>query len=234
MRKSKVHPIIHSSPLLKNGLKSPFRKLLSPHRRVLILGPLQIPHHRLKESMKNINPTMVIYVDGGIKHKKKISLHKNVHAVSVGDGDSSQNRLDFLLPQKKDFSDLAFVLAHLHRDIEQVSLLGFSGSQDDRLDHFLINLGEIESFVQRKKIHVTIDDCFHLYPAGKNSFEVQGTFSILSLRHNSIKISGKAQYQLRNWTKLAPLSSLGLSNQGHGRIVTESKGPILIYIAGVN
>lgn len=226
MRETKVHPI------------KEIAAKLAGHPRLLIIGPLAIQDKLFYETLKKLRPSAILYIDGGLKHKKKLLNSARILEISVGDGDSTSGKFspDFLLPKEKNYSDLAFALLCLQKtgmQMEEILFLGFSttkATREPRLDHFLINMGEIEHFVRAKKVPATIDGHLHFYPAGQHSFKCRGTFSVLSFRKNKIKISGKARYQLRDWTPLRPLCSLGLSNIGAGVISLEAKEPVLIIL----
>lgn len=221
-------------PETKVHLVKEIARRLWGHKRVLLLGPLAVKDELIQDTLKGLRPTAVLYVDGGIRHKKKLRTKVKIEEISIGDGDSAPHVPDYLLRSEKDFSDLSFALSCLQKGPKEVAMLGFSGRSDPRLDHFITNLGEVEHFVRQKKVPVIIDQRIHVYPAGKNSFTALGTFSVLSIRKNTLKISGKARYKLEDWTKLAPLSSLGLSNSGAGKIMLESKEPVIVYLAGKN
>lgn len=226
MPTSKVHPKIRDHKQLHNG------------SRILILGPLEINSAELKKSVAQIDPNLIILVDGGSRHKHLLakSLHKKIK--TVGDGDSSLLSMDLLLPVIKDFSDLAYVLRTLTKakvKIEKLALFGFSSHfLDNRLDHLLFNLSEVEKITGKLKIPIRLDERFLFLPPGKNTVRCQGLFSVMSFSGTNLKLVGKCKYQLKDWTRLPRLSTLGLSNSGSGLIHLECKKPLLLYLAGIN
>lgn len=223
MIKAKIHPIKEIAARLK------------AHQNVLLIGPLPIREALLRNTVKSIRPTLILFVDGGQKHRKKLLKIWPFQEISLGDGDSGSLNPDYLLPTEKDFSDLAFAFDCLKKSraqLKKIGLLGFSGDKDHRRDHFLVNIGETENFVRKIKVPVCMDGSIHFYPAGLHQFKWKGLFSVMTLRKNAIRISGKACYKLAEWTTLQPLSSLGLSNSGAGMIQLESKASVLVYFAG--
>ncbi|MGZ3789753.1 MAG: hypothetical protein ACXVLQ_14585 [Bacteriovorax sp.] len=228
MQASKVH-------LLKSLISS-----LHGHSRLLILGPLDIEARLIKSALKKVNPTLIVYIDGGLKHEDKVPPSRHYSAISVGDGDSleSKTELNVILPREKEVSDLAFVINALLKsriNWTKISFLGFSSfSKEERFDHFIFNLGEIDRLIQKIPIAVDIDQRISILPPGKSVFSYYGTFSIISLRSNEIKIGGNAHYLLKKWTKLPALTSLGLSNEARGKVVIHHKKNLILYFVGKN
>lgn len=208
--------------------------------RILILGPLSIKPELLKKSLKTHSPQLIIMVDGGLHHKKNLSKTAQKRAISVGDGDSVRNflKLDIILPTKKDYSDLSFVLSCLLKSNKQtpitgLTLLGFSSEdRENRFDHLLFNLGAVENMANKLNLSISMDEQYLFFPKGKNTFHHKGLFSLITFSSAQVKIQGACEYQLENWTKLSPLSSVGLSNIGKGQIHLESSKAILVYKAG--
>ncbi len=222
MSRAKVHP------LLKN-----LTTKLSGKTSVLILGPLPVQQERLQAICKKTKPEVVLYVDGGLIHKKKFLINKKIVHLSLGDGDSSLAP-ELLLPAEKDFSDLAFGLSGLtDKALSKVALLGFSNETEKRPDHLIQNLGEVYKFVERRKLALSMDQ-FLFFPAGKNEFFYRGTFSLFAFAKTAIRLTGKARYQIPEWKMLEPFSSLGLSNIGNGKIYLENKKTVMVYRAGEN
>ncbi len=215
----------------------PFLTHLQGHTRVLLLGPLPIRDSVLKKTIKSIDPTLILLIDGGEKHKKKLTKSRQKCTLSLGDGDSSArtSRPSILLNTDKDFSDLTFALYGMQKAKirwESVGLLGFSNVIEDRPDHFLFNLGSVYNFVKKNPLTIMLDERFLFLPEGENSFNCKGLFSVISLEKTQLKLSGKARYQLPTWTTIDVLSSHGLSNQGRGMIKIAGKKPLIIYLAG--
>lgn len=223
---SKVHPKIRHHKQLHLG------------SRILILGPLEIHVKELKKSLTQIAPDLIILVDGGSRHRHLLSKSLQKKIQMVGDGDSSLLSMDLLLPVTKDFSDLAYVLGTLAKakvKIEKLALFGFSSHfLDNRLDHLLFNLSEVEKITAKLKIPIRMDERFLFLPPGKNTVHCQGLFSVMSFSGTNLKLVGKCEYQLKDWTRLPRLSTLCLSNIGSGLIHLECKKPLLLYMAGIN
>lgn len=223
---------------LKQHLLNYLEEKLQGHKRLLVLGPLDISKKRINKAILEIRPTIIILVDGGVKHKTKIPKSMSKFLLSVGDGDSSLDKmpLDLLLPKQKNYSDLAFVADAIigsKRSCKKITLLGLSSTQSEkRPDHFLFNLGVIEKLAQKLTIKIEMDDHFIALPAGKNTFKYNGNFSVIALRPTQLKINGKARYLLKDWTRLSALNSLGLSNYANGNVIIENKKVIILYLAG--
>jgi thiamine pyrophosphokinase len=220
-------------------LKVHLIKYFTPQTRLLILGPLDIEPKTLKRIVKKLDPSLILLIDGGTRHKRLLNKKEQQISLSVGDGDSTENSqtpLDIHLPTKKDFSDLAFVVEAIlktKKNFQQISLLGLSSHKnEERIDHLLFNIGIVQKLTRNFPIKIVMDERFLFLPSGKHDFEYFGIFSVISLTSNSLKLTGKADYQLKNWTKFEALNSLGLSNQARGKIQIESTRPVLIYFAG--
>lgn len=224
----KVHPQKH------------LLKLLEGHSRLLILGPLEIDSSLLQKSIKETKPDLILFIDGGFIHRNSLTKNQLKISLSVGDGDSlptlQKKELDILLPSKKNFSDLAFVLRALKKSktpIEKLTFLGFSSmKKEKRIDHLLFNLGEIQKITSAMAIAIRLDETFLFFPPGKHSFRIRGLFSLVTFSRTALKISGSCEYELLKWTHINAFSSLGLSNKGHGLIHLETNKAVLIYLAG--
>jgi thiamine pyrophosphokinase len=232
MRETKVHI-----------LEKEISKKLSSHKRILIIGPLEVPKNLLLKIAGTLIPTAIILIDGGQKHKKKLTDYLKKHSETcclfIGDGDSGKQLPAYLLPIEKDYSDLSFALKCLQKNKKlkrEIEIVGISPLKELRPDHFLINLGECENFVMKNKTPVIIhrndltSGKFIICPSGKNQFDARSLFSLMSLRKNKIKLGGKAQYTLKTWTALKVLSSFGLSNVGSGTVKIESTAPLIIFM----
>lgn len=226
MQASKVH-------LLKD-----FIHFLEGHSRIVLLGPLEIEKKTLRKTIKEISPTLIIFIDGGRKHKNKLTKSELNLTLSIGDGDSAPHseKLNILLPKEKELSDLSFTLRGMEKSKNiwtKMALLGFcSLTNEKRLDHLLFNLGEVEKFVKKNQISIKMDERFFFFPPGKNSFKYHGTFSLIALMPTSVRISGMVYYQLKNWTKIEALSSKGLSNIASGIVQIDNKKTVIAYLAG--
>ena len=182
--------------------------------RVQLVGPLAVPGTVLTEP--------VIFVDGGAR------LRAAGEGIAVGDGDSFDGYLDHRLDPEKDFSDLAFVLRHLGPRFTELDLFGFLGG---RRDHELLNLGEVFRFLDRRKVpaRARFDRRVEAFGAGRWRFESHGTFSLVLFAPCRVTLGGDCRYPITPDVSVAPLSSFGLSNVGHGRVELEADGPVFVF-----
>ena len=201
-----------------------FKASLKKSKLLLVIGPIspQIPR-----KLRNIPQ---LFVDGGCKLKKK-HTYPSPDSFSLGDGDShSKNLLDHILPSKKDYSDFRFALSIIQSNLKEIYLTGFLGK---RMDHELVNFGEVHSFLAAKKgtvvnflsknrIKITA------YSNGKYDFNRTGNFSLLTLTTANVTLSGKCEYKILKKRPLPVLSSLGLSNIGFGKIKLKTNRPIFV------
>lgn len=195
----------------------------------IIVGPMPFAKRLISPSWKG----QLIFVDGGLLHQKEFKqkgpeLYQR--SFSIGDGDSAQSGQLQLHKNNQNLSDLAFCLQQLQaiKGLKSMTLLGFLGG---RKDHELINLGEIASFLKKRPdVKVFLDDQIEFLPPGKHEFHFVGTFSLASFTANQIKIEGKCKYSLKKWTRLGPLSSLGLSNEASGLVTVECKKTVMLFL----
>lgn len=199
---------------------------------VSLVGPLYGAAHQ------PVMPT--IYVDGGSQFRDDGGWKSQDQPapspyplVSVGDGDSSPGRLDELLPQDKDYSDLAFALRSLPDGVSIVHLYGFLGG---RRDHELANLGVINEFLLGRSRFTRV----YLHPngntgsivgftGGRLALDIRGPFSVFVLELASVTIEGACRFHLKNPTILKPASSHGLSNEGYGMVGISSSRPCFVF-----
>ncbi len=206
---------------------------------ILVIGPLFFPKKVLLSTLKEHNPTLILFIDRGSQHLKNIPLKYKNRSLSVGDGDScTDGKLDITLNPKKDFSDLDFVIDCIikARSTNQISALGFCACHEDsvreeRYDHFLFNLGSFSKLSSKIDLALTVDQNFIFLPRGKNLLNFSGTFSIISLRNQKIKIYGDVEYSLKKWTNIHAISSLGLSNIAFGNVIIENSLGLVLYKA---
>lgn len=192
----------------------------------IIVGPMPFAQKHIKKNWQG----KLIFVDGGIIHKSKFKkkapeLSKNF--ITLGDGDGHESVRLSLKKRSQNFSDLAFCLHRLKKEtaLKKIILLGFLGG---RRDHELFNLGEIALFLKnQKQVIVEFEDQIQFLPKGIHRIHFHGLFSLASLETNQIKVYGHSLYQLKKWTKLAPLSSLGLSNEARGEVIIECKEALM-------
>lgn len=213
--------------------KSPLKKTISPLRKaklaikdspaVLFLGPMLKASFRGKIDLPRGIPCLLI--DGGKDFVRK----KNSSTISIGDSDSSSGPLDITLSPQKDYSDFAFALKILPRTAKILFLRGFLGG---RRDHELFNMGEIFHFLRGKKgVMAFFDKEIIAIGPGKYELELEGTFSLACFEKTKIDLHGDCLYPVKN-RFFAPVSSLGLSNEAHGRIHIQVNRPIFILIEG--
>lgn len=189
-----------------------------------ILGPLG------PELPPFLSKLPLIAVDGGAHFCAQSD-------VWIGDSDScsiaSSAPLQFKLSPEKDRSDLALALALFADNFPRK--LHFWGLLGGRKDHELFNLGEISLFLaDRHSSEILLYEAsgkvgFHFYGPGRWNFTHQGVFSLGSIHGAQVKLTGKCHYIIEEATHLPPLSSRGLSNQGHGEIVLECDRPVFVY-----
>jgi thiamine pyrophosphokinase len=171
----------------------------------------------------------VLGVDGGANFTPRMDLW-------VGDSDSYFKVVQcphiFKFPPEKDSSDLCLALKlfeHLTQGV--IHMWGFLGG---RLDHELLNLGAVMSFLENKSSFT-----FHFYDSsgtkklscfagGVTPLEIQGTFSLITMKPVRVKLLGACKYPIENEIELGPFSSLGLSNIGRGKMVLQAQGPVMV------
>lgn len=195
----------------------------------IIVGPTAFKWKVLTPYLKLSN-IKLLFVDGGLTHldkfqKKVPTLSKN--AQSVGDGDSSNKRMN-LYKDDQNLSDLSYCLNLISKDKSAGTFL-FVGFLGGRLDHQFFNLGEISRFATKVKAKIMMDDQVEFFPKGRLSLEIHGTFSLGSFEETQIKIDGDCLYKTRKWLTLPVLSSRGLSNIGSGKIEIETKSPLAVF-----
>lgn len=198
------------------------------HSSLLLVGPALTAQERLSlEETVAYFSGPVILLDGAVNALEK----KPKNAIVIGDGDSCDPNkcewIDHLLPKEKNQSDLGFALDfHIPQKTDHLCALGLRGG---RLDHELINLGELDRFLQqRSEMSVLWGENLWALAKGQHKFEIDGTFSLFALTPNHIKVTGDIQYPLQNWTEIRQ-TSLGLSNRANGEVRLESQGVIFLY-----
>ena len=185
-----------------------------PLSSVTLVGPMANRIEQLTEP--------VIFVDGGSNWREgKVG-------VSVGDGDSSSNKLDVLLNPEKDFSDLSFALESLGNRFRQVQLCGFLGG---RADHQLLNYGAVAHFLSARQSATCVwfEREISAYSTGSWQINVNGVFSLVVFEPTHIELQGDCKYHIPAATMVKPVSSFGLSNEGHGRISLSNSAAVFIF-----
>lgn len=207
-----------------------------PAPTVIVIGPMDFDWRSLGPFLKRSSLSLV-FLDGGLVHRDKFkkkfpTLVKN--SISAGDGDSSRQSMT-LNKTDQNHSDLAFYLKTIPKNLQVKSFI-FAGFLGGRIDHQLFNLGELTHFLNQFKIkklrpQILLEDKIELLGPGKHEREVIGTFSLGCLEENRIKISGNCEFPTKSWINLSTLSSRGLSNVGHGKIVIETKKALMLFYA---
>ncbi len=217
---------------LKISLEKKYQNLNNA-KKILIIGPLYDPTKA--ENFPRNAFDFYAFIDGGAHFVNQFTIVDH-QMIVVGDGDSYQESeiiFDVLLNPKKDLSDLAFFLSLPMKNVKELTLMGFRGG---RLDHELINIGELYHFVESSQFTnlVTISllssqEVVKFYPRGCHEIHFQGKFSLLTLITQNISISGDILYSDEQIT-LRPLSSRGLSNESSQRFkVTGEHAFIIIF-----
>lgn len=210
-------PSPHSNQLLRRYLAR-----YADHSDITLVGPMlgeqNHQHHQYEEP--------VIFVDGGARWRPMHLGH------TLGDGDSFSGLLDTRLDPRKDFSDLAFALNEIGNLFHRVHLIGFLGG---RRDHELFNFGEAHQFLSTRTQPgmVCFDNRVIALSSGRWELQLEGLFSLGALVQNRITLWGQCEYHCPAGTLLKPLSSLGLSNVGHGTVHLECEAPVLLFTESV-
>jgi thiamine pyrophosphokinase len=188
------------------------------NKKVQLVGPLY-------EEVSNPKPWPTLFVDGGLNFTDQFPGEA---CWSVGDGDSTRGEQPSeLLPRVKNVSDLAHALSILPSELEFIELHGFSGK---RLDHFLINIGELNKHIEQNQEQVALmDKNLLVLGPGVHRLNLTGTFSLMGLRTTHVTITGKCSYPLNSPTELPVLSSLCLSNEACGTVEIGSDQTIFLY-----
>lgn len=186
---------------------------------LILIGPLKFPKSDL------VDCKLQIYVDNGIKHTKK-----KRGVISIGDGDSSGQKMMFALPVNKDFSDLAEALKLIQRKNIKIYLRGFLPlfSIEKRFDHLLANLGEAYLHSKKYKSTLNFSENIRIYPKGIHHLEFNSDFSIIIFEKTKIQLIGKIKYKLHNGKFFLPLTSHLISNQANGKFKLECSRPVLL------
>lgn len=204
----------------------------------LVIGPMPFSMKSIAPLLKDEN-TRLVFIDGGLIHKGKLLkkaplLYKE--SISVGDGDSSKKQMT-ITKIDQNLSDLSFFLKTFSRQ-NNIGRFVFAGFLGGRVDHEVVNFGEMILYIKswKKKSplpRLCFEDKVEFLAAGRHEFWIDGIFSVASLEDNHIKVSGECAYQAKKWLKIGPLSSRGLSNQGQGKVVIQTKKPLMVFFPGL-
>ena len=184
---------------------------------IALVGPLAV-ETTVETTIDESIPTL--YIDAGAKLKKD-------KGYSLGDNDSFDGKLDYILPAKKDFSDLSFALSLIPKKTKKLWLYGFLGG---RKDHEFINFGECAKFLeQRTQSQIIFESHTSILSRGEWSLNIECEFSIVSFAKQRVSLKGKCEYPLNNdW--LEPHSSHGLSNHGSGKVSLKTEKPLILFL----
>lgn len=196
--------------------------------KAILVGPCKDQRH-----LAYSEQTPIIFVDGGLKHRKS-KFKKSKCWQSIGDGDSSREKIKIKLPCDKNESDLHHALKLLPKDIHWVEAFGlFPELKDEqRFDHRLFNIGEIYHYNKKFKVLVQLNDREILLPPGKSKLDFKGLFSLVALDNLKLKIIGQVDYEITQTISIKKLSSRTLSNSAHGSFTVETSHPILLILKG--
>ncbi|MCB9092048.1 MAG: hypothetical protein H6620_05760 [Halobacteriovoraceae bacterium] len=194
-----------------------------------IVGPL-FDEPTIAKQIKNDD--FVIFVDGGCHALDSLSKSPK-NCLVIGDGDSNQGGLeifDILLGKEKDRSDFFHALKHLPNSIVNIQLYGFLGG---RLDHTLMNLGEIHHYLYEnsnvERMTLYQKDTIVLQAISKpTNFKWNGEFSVVSLADQHISLEGDIKYPLKN-EYIKAMSSRGLSNIAYGNFSVTASLPCFVF-----
>jgi thiamine pyrophosphokinase len=193
------------------------------HQEWTLVGPMgpQAPTKLLEHP--------VLAVDGGSQFSDKIDLW-------LGDGDSSAEnvhcRYKYQFSPHKSHSDLALAF-DLLSCLERCTLhcWGFLGG---RRDHELLNLGEALRFLNshpNSRLYFYDETgriAVECLAAGEWSIFREGLFSLASIKDVVLKMTGECSFPIPQEITLEPMSSLGLSNSGHGHIHLLTQGAVML------
>jgi len=198
-----------------------FISKVQQHKSVVLVGPMA-------KSFPTDWPQLpVLGVDGG---SNKASPER--YDFTLGDGDSlgPAAALDLVFPSAKDASDLALALQHLPAGPLTIHLYGFWGG---RFDHQVINLGELHARLTQEggEVYFHTESEYQVLglPAGRHNLVLQGIFSLFSPLPTQFSIEGACRFPLPA-TRVDPLSSRLLSNEGQGAVTIEADQPFFCYM----
>lgn len=197
------------------------------HNKAILVGPCK--DQRKLDYSKS---TPIIFIDGGLKYRKKLFKNNN-NWQSVGDGDSGDFKPNIKLNPHKNESDLFHALKLLPRkNIHWIETFGLFPElkHESRLDHRLLNLGEIYNYITKTGIVFLLNDKEIMLPAGENHLDIKGEFSIITFDDVRLKIQGQVKYPLKRLTPVKKLSSRTLSNHAQGRLSIECSHPFLLNL----
>lgn len=198
------------------------------HPQALVVGPLieSAQKKHLQNTVSHFSGP-VILLDGALNAFET----KPQKVLAVGDGDSCHEEkrawLDVVLPTNKDQSDLAYALEnHLPKELSCLYTLGLRG---ERLDHEMLNFGEITHFLtKRNQLFVSLERGLWAFAPGTYLLQLQGGFSLLPFLPGKVSLRGMIDFPLKS-RPLETMKSLGLSNRAFGEFELETERALLFY-----
>jgi thiamine pyrophosphokinase len=197
------------------------RQKVIAHGEAVLLGPLATS---FPEEWSHLP---IIGVDGGACLAEPARFD-----FTLGDGDSLIHKVELdqhFSPQKSQ-SDLALALSILPLGPWRLQLLGFGGG---RLDHQMMNLGELSHWLARSGGSLTLalspEERLLGFAPGEFQLEIRGLFSLFSPHECRFSIAGDCHYPLEP-SVVTPLSSQLLSNFGEGIVTISSSEPFFCYL----
>ena len=197
-------------------------------RPVVLLGNGETPTHRVPTKLLN-NAETVLCADGGANKLENFKLKPNI---ILGDLDSISNKsFDCEVIELKDQSktDIEKCLNWcLENGINKISLIGFSGEQDD---HWMVSLWTLVSFVE--SMELTYYSNFSKIICVKDYTQIDSikdqTISIIPTKEN-IKITTIGlQYPINNSILKPP--SFGIRNSAKGNCFSiQATGPVWVFL----
>ena len=212
-----------------------FLRKITDKQSLIILGPTNLSEKDLDNLQSLESDTPMLIIDGGLNHIDQLSSLKQYPIFTIGDNDSNKTeRLpDILLEVQKDFSDLSCGLS-LISDVStenplKVTMLGFLGG---RLDHEIINLGEISSFLKSTKSKCDIYISNKVISTNQNTLTIDThkSFSVISFHDVKLTITGECEFTLPKSINLSSLSSRALSNKGFGKVTIKSNDVFFVIL----
>lgn len=196
-------------------------------QKAILVGPCS---ENKKRQISYNNDTLVIFIDGGLKHRKT-KFNKSNNWLSIGDQDSVKTKPQIKLKRNKNESDLYHALKLLPKNISLVETYGLFPvlKNEKRFDHRLFNLGELFHHCLKSKLMYLLNDEQIILPKGEHRLDLKGEFSIICFKPTKLKLTGKAKYPLNQFTKIDTLSSRTLSNKGSGDITLICDQPVLLF-----
>lgn len=196
-------------------------------KNILILGPLSLCDKT--KPLSNID--LVIFVDGGLKHKPAFD---HIKSVTIGDNDSAltdDSQFTHLASKDKDYTDLELALEFLTNNTlpDNVILDGFYG---ERLDHQLAVFSSLSRFNTESDVKTIINykhGLIELIKSSSHSFQHNGEFSIMPTSKQNIGINGNAKFK-SNMKVYSAYSGNLISNIASGKVEIKSDGLYFLHL----